>query len=205
MITRQNSAFSKIFLTLACCVGSLSATACDTGDGRAKVSPLDVGRAKFQTAIAIPDRAYQVYWLGSEFTAAGLVFHGPLVPGFEEPSIDAIQVEYNSSPPVAGLDISLMSSAHWDAGRGRVLGPGPDRPTIRQVTVAGAAATLYTVPGSVGRPVGGLFLTVELGDTVVYANTGSVGPATPGGPEANPLIDEQTFLAVMQNLRPYPQ
>ena len=189
-----------------CIVGvAVLAAACDAGSGHVKVSPVEFGRQRFQTAIAIPDRAYQVYWLGSEFTAVGLVFHGPLVPGFDEPNPDSIQVEYNSSPPVAGLDISLMSSAHWDAVRGRLLGSGPDRPAIRQLTVAGTPATLYTVPGELGRPVGGLFLMMPFGDTVVYARTNSVRSAAPDGAEANPLTDEATFLAVMQNLRPYPQ
>jgi len=28
---------------------------------------------------------------------------------------------------------------------------------------------------------------------------------TPGGSQLNPLIDEQTFLSVLEQLRPYPQ
>ena len=39
--------------------------------------------------------------------------------------------------------------------------------------------------------------------TLALGNTHIVG-STPGGPDANPLIDEQTFLSVMQQLRPYP-
>ena len=34
---------------------------------------------------------------------------------------------------------------------------------------------------------------------------GAVEPPTPTAAQPNPLIDEVTFLAVMQNLRPYPQ
>lgn len=180
-------------------------TACDTSRDPAKPSSLDVGRARFQTAIALPNRTYRVYWLGNTFTASGLVLRGPLIGGFEAPVDDAVRIDYNSVPPVASLSITLMSSTHWATVRDRVLRQGPDHPTIRQLTVASATATLYTTPGGPGRPVGALTLIIPLGDTVVYASTNSVGAATPGGPEANPLIDEATFLAVMQKLRPYPQ
>ena len=47
-------------------------------------------------------------------------------------------------------------------------------------------------------------LTLALGNTDIVAVVHSIGGSTPGGPDANPLIDEQTFLSVMQQLRPYP-
>jgi hypothetical protein len=58
------------------------------------------------------------------------------------------------------------------------------------------------------RPINGNLLIVAVGDEVVVVETNSLGGgrnATPGGVDLNPLINEQTFLAVMQNLRPYPQ
>jgi hypothetical protein len=50
-----------------------------------------------------------------------------------------------------------------------------------------------------------LRLPLAVGDTTVHVIAESDGAATPGGPDGNPLIDEQTFLNVLQNLRPYPQ
>ncbi len=205
VMTMRRGEFRQVTLGfVALCIG-IFVTACDTSRDSAKPSSLDVGRARFQTAIALPSRTYRVYWLGNSLTASGLVLRGPLIGGFEEPLDDAVRFDYNSVPPVASLSITLMSSAQWAAVRDRVLRQGPDHPTTRQLTVASAAATLYTTPGGTGRPVGALSLIIQLGDTVVYASTSSVGAATPGGPEANPLIDEATFLGVMQNLRPYPQ
>jgi len=46
-----------------------------------------------------------------------------------------------------------------------------------------------------------LSLQMQLGATTLLA----IVPASFPLPNPNPLIDEATFLAVMQNLRPYPQ
>jgi hypothetical protein len=183
---------------------ALFSGACGTGRGPVKVSSLDVGRQRFQTAIAVPDRAYQVYWLGKEFSAAGLVFQGPLVGGFDNPRPDEILTEYVSTKPGAFLTFSVMSSAHWEAARDRVLGPLPTGGSRRSVTVLARDATLLSVSAG-DRPIGNLTLIIPFGDAVVYASVASAGAATPGGPDVNPLIDEATFIAVMQNLRPYPQ
>ena len=185
---------------------------CSGGVARVNRSPDEVGRERFETAIALPSRAYDVYWLGRGLTYQGLLFSGPLVAGFDDPKSDAVQLDYGFAPPGAGLSsttggalsITLMSSAHWDSVRDRVLAPGRDPTTSKDVTVGKAPATLITSPVP-GRRASDLFLIIRLGGTVAYVNTGSLGSETPGGAETNPLVDEATFLAVMQNLRPYPQ
>jgi hypothetical protein len=82
--------------------------------------------------------------------------------------------------------------------------PGAAQVTQRPVTVGGHPATLLekSIPA---RPVNSVEIIITVGDTTALLVAGSGGPATPGGPDVNPLLDEQTFLNVLQNLRPYPQ
>ena len=44
-----------------------------------------------------------------------------------------------------------------------------------------------------------------MGDTMVVASAASGGPAKPGGPDLNPLIDPDELLRVMEQLRLYPE
>jgi hypothetical protein len=75
---------------------------------------------------------------------------------------------------------------------------------MRLVTVNGAQATLWLVPGAT-RPVEQARLLTQDGETRVLTIAYAGGPIRPGGPDSNPLVDEETFLSVMQNLRPYPE
>jgi hypothetical protein len=45
---------------------------------------------------------------------------------------------------------------------------------------------------------------LTIGNTQVVAIAHSGGDTSPGGPDSNPLIYEEAFLSVMENLRPYP-
>jgi hypothetical protein len=106
----------------------------------------------------------------------------------------------------AGIQLSLYSPAGWAPRRDRTLNPDPRAATItkKSISVLGRDATL--ISAAVGeRPINGLVVVVELGDTTIVVATAAGGNPTPGGPELNPLIDENTFLDVLQNLRPYPQ
>jgi hypothetical protein len=77
--------------------------------------------------------------------------------------------------------------------------------TSTDVDVNGHPAQLVKIPLR-DTPVNVLILVIDLGDTVVFADTGATNPATPGAPNPNPLIaDPDRFIEVMQNLRPYPQ
>ncbi len=46
---------------------------------------------------------------------------------------------------------------------------------------------------------------MDFDGTTVLLSANAGGPATPGGPDVNPLVDEEAFLAVANQLRPYPQ
>jgi hypothetical protein len=72
------------------------------------------------------------------------------------------------------------------------------------VQVAGQDAKLSVVAAGT-RPVNSISLVLQFDETSVLASAHAGGAATPGGPDANPLIDEATFLAVMKNIRPYPE
>ena len=101
-----------------------------------------------------------------------------------------------------GLAITLYSDSAWQlrAASARL----PANAVQRSVSIHGVAGDLYLVPAGT-RPINDVRLYVHLGDTWIVALAGSGGSPTPGGPDVNPLIDEQTFLNVLQNLRPYPQ
>ncbi len=58
--------------------------------------------------------------------------------------------------------------------------------------------------GSTGRLVA-YILTIDYGYTVVQASGGSDASIEPGGPPADPLSDLDLLLAVLQDLRRYPE
>ncbi len=176
----------------------------------------------FQTAVA-SDRNYDVYWMGREFTAGGLTYKGPEASaragseglgagiGLNDP--DHLALSYLPNCNCSSLQVTLYSHEAWDRPSAR-----PPRPDLqnRAVQVNGHEAQLRTRFD--GGQVDSRTIVVDYGRTVVEAVTSSIFPApvkgrptVPGGllatagPELNPLIDETTFLAVMQNLRPYPQ
>jgi hypothetical protein len=75
---------------------------------------------------------------------------------------------------------------------------------VSTVRLLGQDATMV-VTSTPTRPVNQRRLLLHLGDTTVQIIAASGGSPAPGEPDVNPLIDEATFLAVMENLRPYPE
>lgn len=101
------------------------------------------------------------------------------------------------------LSFTLYSRAAWDRLQDARSRGAQARLEVKQVDIHGWPAELKTNfdrPGKVGARI----LVVARGRTVIEVTTGSVVSMTPG-PEPNPLIDETTFLDVMQQLRPYPK
>lgn len=166
----------------------------------------------FETAVA-SDRNYDVYWLGRSFEAGGLTYEGPeanaragsegLGAGIGLNDADALQMSYlPACNSCQGLDITLYSRQAKGRFEWSPL-PGREKKTVY---VNGQEAVLWTRYDSPGK-VSSQRLVVDYGKTVVTVVTGSALPtivSTPQ-PEPNPLMDEATFLAAMQNLRPYPQ
>jgi hypothetical protein len=173
------------------------------------------GWNNFQTAVADPDRNYDIYWLGREVEVGGEVMRGPEALAADDPGgeVDGggLVMSYLGDPG-SGLDLrfTLYSRAAWDRVQDlRSRGAQPRRFEVKDVTVAGWPAKLQTVfiePGFSGAgEVNWRILSIDYGSTVVEASTQARRPATPTAPQPNPLIDEATFLSVMQRLRPYPE
>jgi hypothetical protein len=161
--------------------------------------------AEAQTAGLTP------YWLGPTIeTDKGPLraVEGIFPQGYAGVALPGIQITYFNGDQVIGtLDVLTFQKTDWasEGPRARAL----DFPSAKRknVLVAGHDAELIAVPGGT-RPINVYLLIVAAGDEVVVVETNSLGGgrnATPGGVDLNPLIDEQTFLSVMQNLRPYPQ
>ncbi len=166
----------------------------------------------FETAVASPNRNYAAYWMGREFKAGALTYQGPqanaaagsggLGAGIGVNDVDGLQLSYTTTR-CCELELTLYSRRAWD--RFDPLSPLPGRER-KTVYVNGNEAVLWTRYDSPGK-VSSQTLIIDYGKTVATVVTGSALPtivSTPQ-PDPNPLIDEATFLAVMQNLRPYPQ
>jgi len=190
-------------VTLAACMLLLACTDSGRADDQDYQNFLTLARRA-------PDEGYTMYWLGRQFEAGGLTFTGPSVSdyGLEDPG--SVNMSYDA--PVLGgrggvsFQIFLFSPAAWHveeaAGRARL----PSNLATKTVTVAGHSATLTELPRTVfNGAAAGFELQADLGGTFLRVQATRAGSPTPGAAQLNPLIDEQTFLAVLQNLRPYPQ
>ena len=180
----------RLPIILAALMTLLAVGACTTAN-----RPHDAA-ARFKTAVAAPNKHYTLYWLGTEFEAAGVTYRGPFAPGLGDVTDpDALTLSYPADTSAHGDGVKIQI-----ASRSVVKIPA-DYGVPRAVRVGTHDATLYT-----GKLNGGgenLSIVVRFGDTVVFARTGyTVGP---NGADLNPLTDADTFLAVMQDLRPYPQ
>lgn len=176
----------------------------------------DAGRADdqdYQNFLTLAKRApaegYTMYWLGRQLEGGGLTFTGPSVSDFGLEDPGSINMSYDA-PVLAGrggvsFDLLLYSPAAWQAFEAT---GGPRLATslpTKTVTVAGHSATLTEFDRRVfnGAPAG-LELQADLGGTMLRVRATRAGSPTPGAAQLNPLIDEATFLAVLQGLRPYP-
>jgi hypothetical protein len=187
-------------LTLAACTSAPAVPSGPTADALIDQQSY----AAFQTAVAaVPDRRFEVYWLGREFTAAGIEFHGPyFVPLAGVNTETQLSAEYTARGPNGG-NMGLSVIVYATAARSNAPTQAAGNP--RALLVAGHRAMLWVEESPPQRPVNSLRVEVDFGSTSAVIKTNSVGSAAEGGPDANPLIDEQTFLNVLQNLRPYPQ
>jgi hypothetical protein len=151
------------------------------------------------------------YWLGPTIeTDKGPLraVEGIFPQGYAGVGLHGIQITYYNGDRVIGtLDVRTFPKAGWAAvePQARAL----DFPSAKRknVSVAGHDAELIAVPDGI-RPINVYLLIVAAGGQVVMMATNSLGSgpnATPGGADLNPLINEATFLSVMQNLRPHPQ
>ena len=149
---------------------------------------------------------WKPYWLGRSFTAGQLTFDGPRVGEFGY-EIEGGGTVYKYHSALAsgsvGLDVYIYSSQAWMAAESIGRTRRPPGATIRDVKLAGHDATLSVSKDSRGF-VDQVRADIEIDGIMVRAHAGRATPLT-GDVDLNPLTDEATFLAVMQNLRPYPE
>ena len=170
-------------------------------------SPSERGHSRFLAAInAVNNRKFKLYWLGREFTDGVLMYYGPSFAGTADNDADVLELGYTSRLPTgggSGFSFTLYSRDGWENSRKNQLKPEPGIVTT-DIEVDGHPAQLIKIP-AFDAPINVLILVIDLGDTVVMADTAAANPAPPGGPNPNPLIaDPNRFIEVMSHLRPYP-
>jgi hypothetical protein len=167
---------------------------------------------------AMQDMKLPVYWLGRDFTAGGLTFYGPYGVEFggevEGGGIFMTYVLWLEGTPFeganTGLDITVYSPSAWEGVKDRITNPHPlpgqGKVNRSTVDVQGHSAQLISFVGGI-RPVERLTLILQRQQVIVVAVAASVGPATPGGPDYNPFVNNPDLLVQVlnDNLRQYPQ
>jgi hypothetical protein len=159
----------------------------------------------FVRAIETADEVgYKPYWLGRNFTHEGITFFGPSMPDFGGEIVGGVGFTYDAPLDRGGGDIEiiLISDSAW-ADSGFSGSPRAAGTTVKTVTVVGVQATLLFIPAGT-RPINQTALIMEIAGTHIVARAHSGGAVTPGGPDSNPLIYEDAFLSVVEQLRPYP-
>jgi hypothetical protein len=195
-------ALPKAIASLCALIAIVAGVACIglSGDGQ---SEGDLDEYFLRDVATVEAMGLPVYWLGTEFTVDGLVFRGPY--GFEYgPEVEGVGIEMTYQASLDGgnvvFDLNVFSRDVWELTKERVLNPGLPGVTRDTVTVAGREAQLIAVPLGT-RPVNTLWLVLDLGDVVVLATAGAGAPDEP----PNPLINPANLIALMEDLRPYPQ
>ena len=188
-----------LLIALSLTAAAAVASACGSPEERVNRQGFDI----FKAAVA-SDRNYDVYWLGRDPEVLGSAYAGPAALARSDPGG---QVEggglvtfYGQDP--SWLEIDMYSLDGWD--RITASRPKSVRYESKSLTIDNHPAELLTRHNE-GGDVQSRRLVVHFERTVVEATTGAVVPSTPTAPQPNPLTDEATFLAVMQNLRPYPE
>ena len=164
----------------------------------------------FLEGVATAERSdYDVYWLGREFQVADTEFRGPSVADFANEvvggGLSSSYYGYRGSESVAEVRVTSLRPDAWQARQDRVKNQSGDEAVSRQVRFQDGDATLI-IRSAPTRPVNQIVLVIERGNTMVEVVSLSGGSPSPIAPDVNPLVDEATFLATMEEqLRPYPE
>lgn len=175
---------------------TLTLTACRSGTDRLAD---DISRAQ--------ERGLAVYWLGEAITHDGKTLANAESGDLFNDSEGSFEVAYADATDddelEANLSVRTYALDEWAQQRSTVLDPiNAPSPVIREIDLVATPATMVIQPlGS--RTRNSVSLILSFNDGVVVARTNSVHDSD--GTEMNPLIDEATFLAVMEQLRPYPE
>lgn len=162
---------------------------------------------RYKTPIAAAQRSgLDVYWLGKEVLVNGThwdTIEAAFPIGIGRSDGVAVEVTYLPTGDAPGsMDIRSMSPGEWAVSETGVLAPPSVRVRTEEVSIAGTEALMFTYALE-SRSPSARGIILDRGDSVVFAYT----PSWTGenGREDNPLMDEATFLAVLEQLRPYPE
>jgi hypothetical protein len=186
----------SVLIAIVAAVACIGRSADDGSDG-------DLDEYFLRDVATVEAMGLPVYWLGTEFTVDGLVFRGPHGAEFgAEVEGGGIRATYLA--PLDGGNVAFRLTTYsrdaWELTKERVLNPVLPGVTRNSVTVAGREAELVSVPLGT-RPVNTLWLLLDLGDVVVLATARAGAPDEP----PNPLIKPDNLIALMEDLRPYPE
>lgn len=169
---------------------------------------IELDRQAYLTPIAEARlNGLQPYWLGPSFAAGSMTYsyiETKYPEGIAGVRVQGLEMTYHEPDGAnRALSIKTFPLAEWSMAEDAVRNPKQANPDRSDVTINGMRAELlaYTSPT---RPINGYVLIIETELSAVVVTVPSSGSATPGGPDLNPLIDLDTFLAVMENLQPYP-
>ncbi|MEX2245693.1 MAG: hypothetical protein WEC75_03310 [Dehalococcoidia bacterium] len=175
------------------------------------ITTVQLDRDAYLTPIAEAQaNGLAAYWLGESFDAGNQTYSyiaAEYPEGLGGVRVRGIELGYYTQDGAEwGLTLKTIPIGEWasveEAVREPPGSPGPS--AAEQLALSGTSADLL-IYSSPTRPVSGYVLVIETEQSAVVVTVPSGGSATPGGPDANPLIDYDTFLAVMEELRPYPE
>jgi hypothetical protein len=153
------------------------------------------------------DAGLQPYWLGPSITAGSETYsyiEGEYPEGISGFQLNGIELVYGSGSGMVVLDVRTIPTGEWPAAEAEVRERKRREVERQEISVAGLTAELVT-HASGSRPISAYILIIETPEAAVVVSVPSGGSPTPGGPDRNPLIDYETFLSVVENLRPYPE
>jgi hypothetical protein len=149
----------------------------------------------------------QPYWLAQSFEAGGDTFsyiEGQYPEGISGVRAAGLKLDYFTADGELGaVTIQTFPTDEWLSAEAAVRARRGEADRS-DVHVAGVTAELITY-SSPTRPINAYKLIIETPDSGIVVSASSGGSVSPGAPDVNPLIDYETFLSVMENLRPYPE
>ena len=164
------------------------------------------GYSEFLTPVAeAEDAGVRLYWLGEQFEVGSIPFRLAGASEFVEEQYGGPGVIFAYSGDTGGGHVAFTVGS-YSAQRGgaavlreRVL--AVQGATSQRVRVGNWEGELLSLPAGT-RPVNQLVLIVDIGNTIVVGRAFSGGTGIPGE-DANPLIQADLLIEVMEQLRPY--
>ena len=195
------SALSALFLTFIA-VGCIASAPAESDEPRDPFS-----NPKFLTPVAqAEDADVELYWLGEQFQAGFFSFRvGGANAFIDRPEGPGLKFSYSADigRGFVSFDVEAFSAQPGGAAVTRERALAVRGATSQDVRVGNWDGELLSLPSGT-RPVNQLWLFVDLGNTIVFGRAFSGGPGIPGE-DANPLIQADLLIDLMEQVRPYPE